>query len=104
MGHEWTNFVYHATLFKYITVWPFMPLDDMIQMKSLFSQSASNISDYNQVVANWLPAESIRAKWGDQLVPFTPILYDTYVVFPSMPKVIKTHCICGSIALVTGFA
>ena len=61
MGHEWTNFVYHATLFKYITVWPFIPLDDMIKMKSLFSQSASNISNYNQVVANWLPAESIRA-------------------------------------------
>ena len=85
MGHEWTVFVSQGWIVKKFTAWSFIPVNEYIAA----------------VNATWLPAGAVPEL--QEVFPFTPILWDVFVVFPAMPCVIYSHCVGGAIALLSGF-
>jgi len=87
MGHEWTLFVFQTFILKYATAWPFMTANEYI--------ARANASE-------WYPVE-LRGAEQENVFPFTPILWDTFVVFRQMPGTVLAHCLCGAVALPVGF-
>ena len=81
-GHEWTIFVFQSWIVRHATAYTFQDTSSFI--------SAANAS-------SWFPSEE------REIFPFTPVLWDIFVVFPAIPLTTFCHCVCGSIALTAGF-
>ena len=82
MGHEWTLLVFNYEVTKVLCYWPMM---SVTEFKA-------------QVDAPWLP-DNINSEF----LPFTPLLYITYVIGPLKPMTLKLHCLGGALSLSTGF-
>eukprot|EP00947_MAST-08B_sp_MAST-8B-sp1_P005425 g5425.t1 len=90
MGHQWTYESYLVLIVKYFA--PGWPLID----KAEYLANVPNASE-------WAFPAGEAATPDAKIFPFTPILWDIFVVFPRMPLTIMTHCLCGTTALVTGW-
>ena len=90
MGHQWTYETYLVTIVKYAAKgWPLIE-------KAEYLANVPNASE-------WAFPAGEAATSGVKIFPFTPILWDVFVVFPRLPITIATHCLCGTSALVTGW-
>ena len=83
-GHEWTIFVFQSWIVRHATQYSFQDTSTFV--------SAANAS-------SWFPAEPADR----EIFPFTPVMWDIFVVFPAIPLTTFCHCVCGSIALTSGF-
>lgn len=89
MGHQWTYESYLVPLVTYAAQgWPLIEKEEYLRR-------VPNASEWAFPGAATAP----RVK----IFPFTPILWDIFVVFPRLRITIITHCLCGTTALVTGW-
>lgn len=89
MGHDWAVFVFQDFILRVATAWPFLPVDEYLARANATA---------------WFPSKEDRpACMPDTIFPFTPILWDVFVVFRQMPRVVFAHVSCGAVALPLGF-